>query len=91
MSVGQDSVQGTSIAAKYAACVHVKDMKRTPDGKAPGRSVIGKDDVDIPGCLRALEKAGYKGYLALEYEGEEDERTGVPESIRYLKEVLGRG
>lgn len=32
--------------------------------------------------------AGYDGYLAPEYEGPEDEWSGVPESIRFIRETL---
>ncbi len=92
MQGDQDGIVGTRVAAKHAAYVHIKDNKRLAEPDERGRTLagctIGQGDVDIPGCLRTLTEAGYNGYLALEYEGTEDERTGVPESIRYLKSVM---
>ena len=92
MQGGQEGVDGTRVAAGYAAYVHIKDNKRTGEVAANGRDfvscTIGQGDVDIPECVKILDAAGYTGYLALEYEGQEDERTGVPASIAYMKEVV---
>ena len=52
--------------------------------------MIGEGDVDIPGCLKILQDTGYDGFVALEYEGEEDELTGVPKSVAYMKEVMAQ-
>ncbi|GAG21512.1 unnamed protein product, partial [marine sediment metagenome] len=49
---------------------------------------VGAGDVDIPACLRSLAAAGYDGYVAIEYEGKEDEAIGVPASTEYMKKVL---
>ncbi len=87
MACPQDSVEGSTIAAKYCAYVHLKDNKRLPDGGIEA-SVIGEGDVDIPGCLAALRSAGYDGFVALEYEGKEDELTAVPKSVAYMKSVM---
>ncbi len=96
LSGGQEAVEGTAAAAKHAAYVHVKDYKKTAEGLTPAGGfhvescTIGQGDVDVPGCIRALREAGYDGYLAVEYEGKEDERTGVPASVEYVKGILAR-
>ena len=46
--------------------------------------------MDLLGCLKALKDTGYDGYVALEYEGPEDERTGVPKSLEFIKNVMSR-
>lgn len=92
MQGGQTALEGTRIAAPYAAYVHVKDNSLTGSVDDRGRNfescTIGRGDVDIPGCLRILKRAGFNGVAALEYEGPEDEKTGVPESVRYMKEIM---
>jgi sugar phosphate isomerase/epimerase len=90
---GQEGVEGTRIAAEYAAYVHVKDCRKVPDGSRkwgwrPESCVLGRGDVDIAGCLAELRKKDYQGFLALEYEAEDNELTGVAESIQHLKTLL---
>ena len=46
--------------------------------------------MDLLGCLSVLKEAGYKGYLALEYEGQEDEKTGVPKSLENIRKAMDR-
>jgi sugar phosphate isomerase/epimerase len=49
---------------------------------------VGKGVVDVPRCLTALLAAGYDGFLGLEYEGKEDDTTGVPSSLTHLRAAL---
>ncbi|HRU04509.1 MAG TPA: hypothetical protein P5137_01895 [Candidatus Brocadiia bacterium] len=37
---------------------------------------------------RAVRDAGCNGFVALEYEGPEDDREGVPASVRFMNEVM---
>lgn len=95
MAGGQEAVDGTRIAAKYCAYVHFKDYKKQPDPSFPwGWSIqpctVGKGDVDHLGCLKELKAVGYDGFVALEYEGPDDERVGVPESLAFMKKVMER-
>lgn len=95
MAGGQEAVEGTRIASKYCAYVHIKDFKKRPDSSLPwGWNIeactIGEGDVDQLGCLKVLKDAGYNGYLALEYEGPEDEKIGVPKSLEYIRNVMGK-
>ena len=54
---------------------------------APGGRPVAADWGRI---LRTLAAAGYKGYLALEYEGEEDPVTAVPRYLQELKALAAR-
>lgn len=95
MQCGQEAVAGTRVAAKYAAYVHVKDFVKKPTTETPwGWTIeactIGRGNVDLSGCLDALRSAGYDGFLALEYEGPEDETIGVPQSLKHILEVMRR-
>ncbi|MFH1566621.1 MAG: sugar phosphate isomerase/epimerase family protein [Gemmatimonadota bacterium] len=92
MQGGQSGVEGTRVAARYAAYVHVKDNKILEAANARGRHfeacTIGDGVVDIPACLRLLRAAGFDDFVALEYEGTEPEETGVPRSVEYMKQVV---
>ena len=50
---------------------------------------MGDGDVDHAACLTALRDAGYERSVGIEYEGTEDELTGVPRSVEYTRSVIG--
>lgn len=86
--------------APYAYMVHFKDFAEaiTPDAKAramrsnDGHSYIGaavgEGVVDLKRCIEHLQNAGFRGWLSIEYEGEEPSHTAVQRSVinaqRYL-------
>jgi len=93
MQCGQEGHVGTEAAAAHAAYVQVKDSRKIPDASSPGGwkiepATIGEGDVDLRACVRVLRQAGYDGFVALEYEGLEDETTGVPRSVEFMNQVL---
>jgi len=45
-------------------------------------------DLDYPRIARMLKRHNYGGYISLEFEGEEDYRTGIPKSLAMLRRVL---
>jgi len=87
MQAPQDGAEGTAIAAKHCAYLHFKDFRRLPDGKLKA-TVVGEGDIDHRKCMQSVVDAGFDDYVALEYEGSEDELTGVPKSIQYMKDVV---
>ena len=67
--------------APYAVVVQIKtEVHRA--GKAKEPADLGR----LTGILRG---AGYRGYVALEYEAEEDPRTAVPGAVAALKPLMG--
>ncbi len=48
-------------------------------------------DLDYERVAGILRKAGYHGYVSLEFEGKEDARTAVPKSIDMLRKAFGIG
>ncbi len=48
-------------------------------------------DLDYDRIAALLRKAGYRGYISLEFEGKEDPRTGVPKSLALLRKAFGGG
>ncbi len=51
------------------------------------RDVFGavREPVDLDRVFQMFARAGYKGYLSAEYEGEEDPMTGVPKLLAKIK------
>ena len=95
------------IAAPYAFYVHAKDFIIKPaDGPNPGKfffqsrngnylrgTIVGQGNVPVKHCLIALKKAGYDGYVAIEFEGMEDcllaLEAGCENLKRYIAEIEG--
>ena len=93
MSCGQEGHIGTQIAAPFAAYVHFKDFHKVIDERAlwgwqARPATVGQGDVDLPACLAALKAAGFDGFVALEYEGTDDEALGVPQSVEFMNDVM---
>ncbi len=93
MSGGEEGHMGTTLGAPYCAYVHAKDFKKIPDSAKPWgwrtqACVVGEGDVKLAACIAALRQSGYRGFVALEYEGPEDETTGVPRSVATLKQLI---
>jgi sugar phosphate isomerase/epimerase len=49
-----------------------------------------KEEADLGRVVNILRGAGYRGYLVLEYEEEEDPRVAVPRHLKALKGLIGR-
>ncbi len=75
-----DAYRQIEVCAPFASNVHFKSRVRV-DGR--------RQSADWPRMLRILRKAGYRGYLALEYELEEDPRVAVPQLIGRMRESIG--
>ena len=98
--VDEDSVRAVSRLAPYAVHVHVKDFKKYPFGKDVPEGArcfntrgcnklvgcaLGEGDIPVAQCLAIIKKAGYDGYLTVEYEGAEDCLDGVRKGLEFLK------
>ncbi len=46
-------------------------------------------DIDYARVAAILRKAGFRGYVSLEFEGKEDAATGVPKSLDLLRKAFG--
>ena len=47
-------------------------------------------DIDYPEIARILQGVGYRGYISLEFEGQEDYQTAIPKSLALLREAFGK-
>lgn len=103
--VDEDPAKAVSLVAPYTFYVHAKDFHLKPGtGTNPGEgfamtrggnyrrgAIIGHGDIPIKCCLQALKMAGYKGGIAIEFEGMEDNvkalEIGLANLRRYIEEV----
>ncbi len=60
----------------YATHAHIRDFYGTP-----------RQPLDLDRVWQAFAKAGYKGFMSAEYEGDEDAMTGVPKLIEKIKSL----
>ena len=99
MCVDEDNAQAVSRLAPYAIHVHAKDMHYSREfregwGMTRGcnylcGAVIGQGDVPVKKCVEIIKRAGYDGYLSVEFEGREDCIDAISHSRKYLLEILG--
>lgn len=74
-----DAYRQIEICAPLATNVHFKSHVQV-DGR--------RQAADWPKILGILRKAGYRGYLALEYELNENPRVAVPQLIARMREAI---
>ena len=96
--VDEDNAVAVSRVAPYAIHAHAKDMyksKTALEGYGQTRAcnyfkgaVLGEGDVDVERCVAILKKAGYDGYLSIEFEGSEDCIEGIAKGFAYLKTLI---
>lgn len=101
MVISEDPAAAFSRLVPYAIHIHVKDVKLrdkayrgfrwiSRGGQFGLAKVVGTGDVPIERCLRALLKAGYDGYLAIENEVQGDCIKNTAKSLKNLKKLLAR-
>ncbi len=88
---GDDPVEATTRVVGYAAHAHIKDLKRVvaDDGSEKWQACTpGKGDLDYRTILPIFARAGYKGSLAIEAEGPEDDLTQASFAVEWLRRLL---
>lgn len=85
--IGRDPAADVTAFSDRVFDVHLKDVTAA---KAEGETcIIGRGTIDFPTFLRTIQKIGYQGTLALEYEAEaKDPLPGMAESMGYVKGIL---
>lgn len=66
LHAGVDYREAFEVFHEWIVHVHFKDGRTTPDGFQ--RCHLGEGEVEVRWCLDALDRVGYAGDLALEYE-----------------------
>lgn len=97
-----DPVTSVGIAAPYTFHVHAKDFLfksgectmpngftiTTVGGNYLRGTVVGHGCVPVKSCINALKKAGYDGYVSLEFEGMEECIPAIVSGFEYLKSII---
>ena len=65
--------------APYAINAQIK-VAVTRNGK--------KESADLKRTIHILKEAGYRGWIALEYEEQDDPKKAIPEYINQLRELI---
>ena len=102
-----DPAKAVSTVAPYAVFAHAKDFYvRSGNKEAPGAgyfmsrggnylkgTIVGHGDVPVKQCLNILKRAGYDGFVSLEFEGMEENiealRIGLANLRRFISEIEG--
>ena len=72
----QDEYAQIEMCVPYATHTHIRDHFDR-----------GRQPIDLDRVWQMFSKAGYKGYMSAEYEGQEDPLTGVPKLVSKIKEL----
>lgn len=102
LCVDEDPATAVSRVANFAVHAHAKDMLICPPSTDGGKGIIvtrgamglkptaiGRGSVPVARCLKILQRAGYDGWVSLEYEGRADCLAAIRDSFRRLSEMLG--
>lgn len=93
-----EPTKSVAIAAPYTIHVHAKDFLFKKGEKPEGffettgcnglrGTVLGHGIVPVKQCLNVLKKAGYDGWVSLEFEGMEDNKEALKIGYNYLKQL----
>jgi sugar phosphate isomerase/epimerase len=101
LCVNEDPVAAVKRLARYAQMAHVKDFHirpkktvpasgwfKTPTSIALRGAICGHGAIDIPAEIKLLKRAGYRGYLSLEFEGIEEPLQAVKLGMEYLRPLV---
>ena len=101
MCVDADIIEAVGIAAPYVFHFHAKDFlfksgsEIAPNGWFCTRggnyiqaTVAGHGVVPIQQCINIIKKAGYNGYVSLEFEGWEDNLQALKSGYAYLRKLI---
>ncbi len=101
MCADENSAVAMGNVLPYAAHIHAKDfIFKSGDGEAPGEgffctragnylrgTIIGHGVVPVRQCVRLIKRAGYNGWLSLEFEGMEDCIDGCRIGLANLRRI----
>jgi sugar phosphate isomerase/epimerase len=92
---GENPAESFQLCAADVVHAHFKDWDICTDGMLglDGRryrgALIGEGVLDHKACLAAMEKAGYQGYINIEYEGNKyDPEEATRRATQYLTELM---
>jgi sugar phosphate isomerase/epimerase len=103
LCVNENPTDATRRLAKHVIMAHAKDFYVKPKKQMPPTgwfatpvntclrgAIAGHGVLDLPAQLKLLKRAGYDGYLSLEFEGMEEPTKGVTLGLDYLRSILAK-
>ncbi len=96
----EDSAVAVSRLANYALHVHAKDFVKKPYGASEDEGIttracnkiiacaVGDGDIPVKQCIAILKRAGYDGYVSIEFEGKEDCITAIARGKQRLESYI---
>ena len=102
MCADEIPAESVQVAAPYAVHAHAKDFHAkkagefvpahgwfpTRGGNALRGAMIGHGEANVPECLAILKKAGYDGWLSVEFEGMEDCLMALQKNLEVLRDLV---
>jgi sugar phosphate isomerase/epimerase len=101
LCVNADPVDAVKRLAKYAVHAHIKDFHVKPKSQMPTAgwfatptdialrgAMVGHGCIDLLSSLKLLKKAGYNGWLSLEFEGMEEPTFGVTQGLKEAQRLI---
>jgi sugar phosphate isomerase/epimerase len=101
LCVNEDPTAAVRRLARYVIMAHAKDFHVKPKSRMPPSgwfatptrialrgAIAGHGVLDLPAQLRLLKKAGYDGYLSLEFEGMEEPTRAIALGLEYLQQQI---
>jgi sugar phosphate isomerase/epimerase len=101
LCVNENPTDATRRLAKFVIMAHAKDFHVKPRSQMPPTgwfgtptdiclrgAIAGHGVLDLPAQLRLLKRAGYDGYISLEFEGMEEPANAVKLGLQYLATIL---
>jgi sugar phosphate isomerase/epimerase len=101
LCVNENPVNAVKRLAKYAQMAHVKDFHVRPKSTVPPTgwfntptsialrgAIVGHGVIDVPKQIELLKRAGYDGFLSLEFEGMEEPLNAVRLGLEYLRTLV---
>jgi sugar phosphate isomerase/epimerase len=87
--VGDAPEQVVGLLSTRIAHVHIKDCRRKPDSGDWQLTLLGDGEVPVKSCIHALDKAGYSGWLSVEWEKRWHPELAEPEvALPQFAEIL---
>lgn len=102
LCVDENPAMAYSRVARYAFYAHAKDfVVKSGNEPNPGAgffksrggnylkgTIVGQGNVPVVQCLSILKSAGYDGYIAIEFEGMEDNETALQIGLSNLRKYI---
>lgn len=77
---GHDPVDMLTRLGKRTSMIHIKDK---------GGDLLGEGEVDWDGCVAAIKKMEYDGWLVLETRATDNPRKAAKENLKFIKDAIG--